>query len=348
MFRQRVEEHSYHGYGIQNFLDIDPRFGTRRDLIELVDAAHALNPRMNIVLDIIFNYSGCNWFYDTSAGDGYKPPFRPTGSYSPVWRRNGYGTAITDPAQALGSDDYVWPRDLQDPSRYLRAGSGNLGAGDIDARRILACVRIDAVTSQQFYHRLLQPPYQRTHADIAPAQIEQAFAGYVYGDSTCGQAALYRVDVFLVAFDPGPGWRYFPSLGEIEYGKDRALLRVHAVSSPPRSRRSSGRSLPTTCWRSRLQVTDTVWRERTVRRRGSAACRSSSPFNRPNARQDAASSGVAATNAVASRVAYSSGCSAVTATLALKCSPRVLATSVARGLMSAGHVGSRCKYIFPA
>ncbi len=28
-------------------------------------------------------------------------------------------------------------------------------------------------------------------------------------------AALYRIDAFLVAFDPGPGWRYFPSLGEI-------------------------------------------------------------------------------------------------------------------------------------
>jgi Ni/Fe-hydrogenase subunit HybB-like protein len=28
-------------------------------------------------------------------------------------------------------------------------------------------------------------------------------------------AALYRVDVYLVAFDPGLGWSYFPSLGEI-------------------------------------------------------------------------------------------------------------------------------------
>ena len=28
-------------------------------------------------------------------------------------------------------------------------------------------------------------------------------------------AALYRVDVFLVAFDPGPGWSYFPSMGEL-------------------------------------------------------------------------------------------------------------------------------------
>ncbi len=28
-------------------------------------------------------------------------------------------------------------------------------------------------------------------------------------------AALYRIDAFLVAFSPGPGWRYFPSVGEI-------------------------------------------------------------------------------------------------------------------------------------
>jgi Ni/Fe-hydrogenase subunit HybB-like protein len=27
--------------------------------------------------------------------------------------------------------------------------------------------------------------------------------------------ALYRLDVYLVAFDPGNGWRYFPSVGEI-------------------------------------------------------------------------------------------------------------------------------------
>jgi Ni/Fe-hydrogenase subunit HybB-like protein len=27
--------------------------------------------------------------------------------------------------------------------------------------------------------------------------------------------ALYRIDPFLVAFNPGPGWHYFPSVGEI-------------------------------------------------------------------------------------------------------------------------------------
>ena len=31
---------SYHGYDINNYLRIDPRFGTKQDLIDLVDAAH--------------------------------------------------------------------------------------------------------------------------------------------------------------------------------------------------------------------------------------------------------------------------------------------------------------------
>ncbi len=131
VFRQRVEENTYHGYGIQNFLDIDSRFGDRRDLIELVDAAHAAG--MYVILDIIFNHTGCNWFYDSSAGDGYKPRYLPPfSSYSPIWKRSGLGTAITDPGQSLQNDDSVWPQDLWDASNYLRAGCGDLGAGDIN------------------------------------------------------------------------------------------------------------------------------------------------------------------------------------------------------------------------
>lgn len=133
VFRQRVEEKSYHGYGIQDFLDIDPRFGTRRDLIDLVEAAHALQPtRMNIVLDVIFNHSGCNWLYDATAGDTYQPPYLHAASYSPILPRNGYGSTIATPHPRFGPDDYVWPREFQSQSCYLRAGCGSLGAGSID------------------------------------------------------------------------------------------------------------------------------------------------------------------------------------------------------------------------
>jgi glycosidase len=131
VFRQRVEENTYHGYGIQNFLDIDSRFGTRSDLNELVDAAHATG--MHVILDIIFNHSGCNWLYDASAGDAYKPGYlRPFSSYSPIWARNGFGLGITDAGQALGNEDSVWPQELQTAECYLRAGCGDLGAGDIN------------------------------------------------------------------------------------------------------------------------------------------------------------------------------------------------------------------------
>jgi len=40
IFRQVAFEPSYHGYGIQNFLDVDPHFGTRAEFRDFVQAAH--------------------------------------------------------------------------------------------------------------------------------------------------------------------------------------------------------------------------------------------------------------------------------------------------------------------
>ena len=71
VFKQRGHLDSFHGYGIQHFLDVDPRFGTRQDLVELVDAAHKRDIR--IILDIIFNHSGFNWIYP---GGATEPPFK--------------------------------------------------------------------------------------------------------------------------------------------------------------------------------------------------------------------------------------------------------------------------------
>lgn len=53
--------HAYHGYAIQNYLAVDPNFGTRQDLIDLVDAAHARE--MRVILDVVINHSGDNWSY---------------------------------------------------------------------------------------------------------------------------------------------------------------------------------------------------------------------------------------------------------------------------------------------
>ena len=52
---------SYHGYAIENFLEVDERWGTKEDLAELVDMAHHLD--MRVFLDIVLHHSGDNWSY---------------------------------------------------------------------------------------------------------------------------------------------------------------------------------------------------------------------------------------------------------------------------------------------
>jgi glycosidase len=59
---------AYHGYDINNYLRIDPHFGTKQDLVDLVEAAHAFTKGgepfpIRIILDVVINHSGDNWSY---------------------------------------------------------------------------------------------------------------------------------------------------------------------------------------------------------------------------------------------------------------------------------------------
>ncbi len=56
--RQHSKE-VYNGYAIQNFLAIDPRFGTLEDLQELIRQAH--ERKMYVSLDVVINHTGDNW-----------------------------------------------------------------------------------------------------------------------------------------------------------------------------------------------------------------------------------------------------------------------------------------------
>jgi glycosidase len=94
---------AYHGYNINNYLDVDPNFGTKADLVELVDAAHARNPPMKIVLDVVTNHSGDNWFYPGDVDYFYFNDERfPFGD----WRHA----------------DRPLPKDLRSPELYHRRG----------------------------------------------------------------------------------------------------------------------------------------------------------------------------------------------------------------------------------
>lgn len=117
IFRQRPDLDTYHGYGIQHFMDVDPRFGTRQDLRDLVDAAHALD--MYVLLDVIYNHSGNNWFYDHQGQPSTTIPYR----FQPPQPFHSWRAANGQSITAISSeDDGVWPAEFQNLEWYTRAG----------------------------------------------------------------------------------------------------------------------------------------------------------------------------------------------------------------------------------
>ncbi len=60
---------TYHGYAITDFYDVDPRYGTIDEYIEMIDKAH--KRQMKVVMDMIFNHCGRDhwWMDDLPTGD---------------------------------------------------------------------------------------------------------------------------------------------------------------------------------------------------------------------------------------------------------------------------------------
>jgi glycosidase len=117
VWRQHPSLETYHGYGIQHFLDIDPRFGTRQDLRDLVDEAH--DRGIYVLLDIIYNHSGNNWFYRSNGTSADEMPYRFEPPYPFHGWRSASGTSVED---VTSSEDAVWPVEFQDLDWYTRAG----------------------------------------------------------------------------------------------------------------------------------------------------------------------------------------------------------------------------------
>lgn len=125
LFKQRRHSNEYHGYAIQDFLEIDPRFGTRKDLVDLVIAAHGRHIR--VILDVIFNHSGHNWDYEGGIAD---PKYKPwPDHYEKGPWLDGTGNQVSE---IKDDESGVWPAELQSVSCYTRAGKGSLGGENID------------------------------------------------------------------------------------------------------------------------------------------------------------------------------------------------------------------------
>jgi glycosidase len=135
VFRQVAFEPSYHGYGIQNFLDVDPHFGTREEFRDFVRAAHEQG--IYVILDIVAHHTGNVFSYDPNRYMTHDPA---TGRWSYDSRWDGQPYAVKgfndrdgrptlpidgpdgDRLERAWPDGAVWPREFQRPDLFLRKG----------------------------------------------------------------------------------------------------------------------------------------------------------------------------------------------------------------------------------
>lgn len=123
VFKQPPWAESYHGYGVQDFLAVEPRFGSADDLRDLVATAHAHG--IHVILDIILNHTGPVFDYDPDrypTDSGFDPRWDGGAYEVKGWRDAAGGATLPFPQTTADRDAAVWPRELQQADAFTRKG----------------------------------------------------------------------------------------------------------------------------------------------------------------------------------------------------------------------------------
>lgn len=160
---QNVGDSGYHGYGADNFYQLQPNWGTTNDLIDLVTAAHNLG--IYVCLDIVLNHQGTRI---DSANSGWSTSFSLSG-YPPRWtsgtmypepfnqltnfHNNGHIQNYVDPDQVLGELSGL--DDLRTETLYVRTNLVNIyknwiTVADFDGFRLDTVKHADTGVWQHF------------------------------------------------------------------------------------------------------------------------------------------------------------------------------------------------------
>ncbi len=124
----RVDQGSYHGYGIQDFLSANPFFADNaanadQELRDLVDAAHRAG--LYVIFDIVLNHAADVFAYASNSG-GSDAPYSDK-RMAVQWRdANGHPVATrTTPAAVPNPsrDELIWPLELQQNEYFRRQGN---------------------------------------------------------------------------------------------------------------------------------------------------------------------------------------------------------------------------------
>lgn len=123
VLKQVTGQPTFHGYCIQNFLQVDPRWGSNEDLQYMVKEAHRAGIR--VILDVLINHCGDVFAYEESAPayndeqhktKGFWNETRTSKDFIPLGRINerDYPNAYPEAG--------IWPAELQDPDCFSRKG----------------------------------------------------------------------------------------------------------------------------------------------------------------------------------------------------------------------------------
>ncbi len=135
IFKQVNFQETYHGYGIQNFLEVEPRFGTGQDLKEVVKTAH--DKGIYVILDIILNHAGDVFSYDpdrywtqNSQGEWFLDPRWDNRHYKVKgWNDEKSNPTIpfekAAPNNPPNENSAVFPLEMQDPATFTQKGRIN-------------------------------------------------------------------------------------------------------------------------------------------------------------------------------------------------------------------------------
>jgi glycosidase len=241
IFKQVAYQDTYHGYGIQNFLEVDPHFGTREDLRELVATAHRHG--IYVILDIILNHSGNvfsynpdrYWTPDPGSGQWYLDarwdgrPYLVAGFHDPSGQPQlpfETGTVLNQPG--AWPEGAIWPQEFQGPGTFTIKGRINnwdyepefldgdffdlkdlhLGSGGVD----------DYVPSPAFWSLCQVYKFWIAYADIDGFRVDTV-------KHMDPGAARFFASV-IHEFTQRIGKENFYLIGEITGGRDRAFTTL--------------------------------------------------------------------------------------------------------------------------
>ena len=149
VFKNCAFDNTYHGYGIQDFLSVDPRLGTEEELQNLIDQAHARG--IYIILDIVLNHTGEVFKYDLGNGNIVDEPALSDHPSNILWRdKNGKGKWSVPPKKC-NHDASVWPVELRNRNYFFRLGNGNAEDNNSGDFFTLRKINIDFIDKDRFY-----------------------------------------------------------------------------------------------------------------------------------------------------------------------------------------------------